>query len=212
MKMLLGVLTVGLLVVFSGTPAFAGGGLVSDRGSESQARQALDALQAQLADQGLDSAYDGAESAQQDFDVQNATECAPYVGSCEYYRCREAIQPCGEKGYFMRFGYRYCTTFLTKLKPRVAPRQQDWLERVGTCLQQKVEEIPVITSCTLAKNLAIDSHVDCYMKTGFCAMPFSLKLKLLGIVYPELEHSRMRTVFLDILARCELPGSSPQSF
>jgi hypothetical protein len=131
--------------------------------------------------------------------------CEGLIGNCEYYRCRESIQPCGEDGYFIHFGYRYCKQFFTELSPNVSEREQQWLERVGACLQRKVDEIPIYQSCSNTEDAAIYSHTECYVQTGFCAMPYSLRFRLLGIVYEELKDKRMIETLMNIIKRCDLP-------
>ena len=32
-------------------------------------------------------------------------------GNCDFYRCEEAVFPCGNDGYALGYGYRYCHRF-----------------------------------------------------------------------------------------------------
>lgn len=137
--------------------------------------------------------------------------CSELIGTCDYYLCRESVQHCGEDGYFLRFGYHYCSRFFKEVKPNVSEREQQWLERVGSCLQRKVDDIPLYQSCLRAEDEAITSHTECYVQTGFCAMPMSMRFRLFSIVYGELKDERMFSTFMSILKRCDLPQFKKQS-
>jgi hypothetical protein len=135
-------------------------------------------------------------------EIEAKTECASLVGSCEYYRCREQIQPCGEDGYFLRFGYHYCSEFMERSKPKLNATEGKWLDQVAACLQRAVEKIPTTSSCTDVEDLAIDSHVECYLSTGYCEQPLEVKTEILEVIYPELRDHRIDGVMIHILTGC----------
>src|SRR5690349_15509568 len=64
--------------------------------------------------------------------------CSALIGACDYYRCREAQQSCGPRGYFLGFGDRYCRDYVTE-SVSFTPAGQEWLRRVRACLQQELE-------------------------------------------------------------------------
>lgn len=131
------------------------------------------------------------------------TVCSSYLESCEYYQCRDQLQMCGPQGYFLRFGYPYCSRFMTQVKPTFSEEGALWLDRVGQCLRDQLEGISVQESCKETEDLAISSHVSCYLDTGFCQLSFSEKLKLLKVVYKELQDSRLLGVFLKLMTSCQ---------
>lgn len=95
-------------------------------------------------------------------------DCSRLVGSCEFYRCRDRRHPCGEDGYYMGYGYKYCQRF-TSLEPSLSAPARDWLRKTLLCLQVYVDRnIPYNADCTTVKAMAFDSHPDCYVGSGVC--------------------------------------------
>lgn len=134
--------------------------------------------------------------------------CDELLTSCDYYLCRESVQPCGESGYFLALGYQYCKKFMLQVKPSFSPLGQNWLDTVGQCLRSSLNEISTQHSCSEVQEQAIASHLKCYWSTGFCDISFSEKLKTLGAMYQELGDPKMFQVFLTIALRCETPWRS----
>ncbi len=129
--------------------------------------------------------------------------CAPLIGSCDYYLCRENLKPCGVKGYYLAFGYQHCQKSFTQLSTRVSERGKVWLTDVATCLQEKVEnEISPELECSEIKNASIASHESCYEKTNFCGQKFKDVLKVVGMLSPELAKPRMILLGLRIIKNC----------
>lgn len=61
-----------------------------------------------------------------------ATGCAV----CGYYACAEGRRrvPCGEDGYFLAYGGKYCKRFTERTAPQLSPAGQRWLVDVRRCL------------------------------------------------------------------------------
>lgn len=93
---------------------------------------------------------------------------------CEYYRCREALQPCGSDGYLLGYAGKYCDRFARVTEPRVSPAANAWLKRVRRCLVEWVEaNVPYDATCEDLGRQGTDSHTVCYVETGFCELsPF----------------------------------------
>jgi hypothetical protein len=134
------------------------------------------------------------------------TSCAAKIGSCEYYQCREQLQSCGDDGYFLRFGYRYCMDFLQQMRPKVAAPQAQWLDQVATCLQTALDAIPTDLSCADTQSAAIASHESCYVMTGFCTLPLETKFQILQVIYRELSDPKIDEVMIRIGADCDMIG------
>ncbi|WP_148278719.1 hypothetical protein [Bdellovibrio bacteriovorus] len=95
--------------------------------------------------------------------------CVPSDNSCDYYQCKEQELSCGSRGYWMNFGKPYCESFL-KDEKKFAPRAQTWLQDVRLCLQERTLELDRQTSCNDIYDVAMHSHVSCYVDTGFCEL------------------------------------------
>ncbi len=94
-------------------------------------------------------------------------------GACDYYRCREQEDACGPDGYHLGFGYHYCNAFRLIAERHASPEAQGWLSRVRRCLIETLDRDETEGDCNQLKERAFDSHVECYVKTGFCDLPLS---------------------------------------
>ena len=88
---------------------------------------------------------------------------------CQYYGCRERVSQCGADGYLVGYVGRYCERFVAVTEPRVSEKAQVWLTDVRRCLIETLEsEVPYDASCSDIETRGIQSHTECYLKTGFC--------------------------------------------
>lgn len=106
-----------------------------------------------------------------------ASSCLPSDQSCDFYACKEREQACGKRGYWQNFGYPYCQKFL-KDEARFSPRSQIWLQDVRYCLQERIQEVAEGTSCKDLHTMAMDSHVSCYVDTGFCDLKYMEQVRI----------------------------------
>jgi hypothetical protein len=133
------------------------------------------------------------------------TECASLIGSCDYYLCREAVQPCGETGYFKAFGHKYCESFMSETLQELSPQGARWMPVIAQCLQEEADfTIDTTTSCEQVEVLAINTHPGCYKKTGFCELPLEDKMKIGEHVFKELAKPKMFEAMLKIEKDCTL--------
>lgn len=131
-----------------------------------------------------------------------ASACNQYIGTCEYYQCQEQEYHCGEDGYLMHFGHRYCERFYQKLNERLSPKGQEWIDQVKVCLQEKMEQFTDDHSCKKLKKLAYRSHSDCYLKANFCQLSLSDKQKIIRFLGPELFKFRTQKEGFQVLYHC----------
>ena len=127
--------------------------------------------------------------------------CQGYIddGNCNFYsECVESRIPCGEGGYTLGYGYKYCNRFdqhrnrfnneVSKLiffalchcstaKPQFQGRQ--WIDGVRPCLMEEIQQSDVYTTPSIAaastacdnlRILAFNSHPTCYVTHGFCSI------------------------------------------
>lgn len=107
--------------------------------------------------------------------------------SCDFYlNCLEKKQSCGNTGYAIGYGYKYCSRFLkynqSPQEKQMTSRGLAWRDHTLICLQNALVGILKNWSaadwndnkvCTNVKDFAFDSHPDCYVKSmpSFCELP-----------------------------------------
>jgi hypothetical protein len=136
------------------------------------------------------------------------TACASQIGNCNYYVCREATQNCGDDGYLMHFGYRYCTAFMNDVRPKMSAAGAVFMDKVAPCLQQKLDAVPLSASCQETSDDAIASHPGCYIENGYCELSFSDKLLIAETIWQSLTDTRIDRVMVEILNDCGLKADT----
>lgn len=104
--------------------------------------------------------------------------CPSSYSSCDYYVCAEEHQPCGPKGYWTGWGHRICEKFLNK-EAKFSLEAQQWMRENRNCLQARAEEIAEHAQCSTIRKAAMQSHVACYVDTGFCHLNLADKAAIL---------------------------------
>ncbi len=111
-----------------------------------------------------------------------ASPCKELVGSCEYYQClEEQVLTCGDEGYAVGYGKKYCEKFSsmqfaphrTRLEEEAFPALGPvWRDRVRSCLMNELEgflEEKAPLTCQGLRDFAFGSHPDCYTRSpSFC--------------------------------------------
>lgn len=129
--------------------------------------------------------------------------CEELIGSCEYYLCQEKRNNCGAKGYFLNFGYQYCSDSIKRLSLEVSSRGKDWLETTATCLQKEIQSMNVDQmSCGDIKSAAIKGHDKCYSEISFCSLKFFEITKILKMILPALTERGVFFEGLQVLDHC----------
>ena len=103
-------------------------------------------------------------------DYQSFNDCQV----CEMYSCLESEHglDCGQRGYFRGYGQKYCERFSAITGEFMSDAGRTWLTNVRTCLLSEVESILEKTSsCSGIRQEAFDSHPQCYIDSGLCALP-----------------------------------------
>lgn len=131
------------------------------------------------------------------------SNCSDLIGSCDYYLCRETQKNCNSNGYFLGFGYQYCSESTVNLIQKVSPIGQEWLKTVATCLQEKMESISSDLTCSKIKKEAIRSHNSCYSKISFCSMPAKDIFLILKMISPELTNLAILREGMEVLGQCK---------
>ncbi len=129
-------------------------------------------------------------------------DCRELIGTCEYYLCREKEQNCGAKGYLLGFGYQYCSDSLKRLVNEVSPYGKLWLQTTATCLQEKMEDIPINISCSELKRRAVSDHDKCYDELSFCRLSPLDIFRVLQMIKPALLESGVVIEGIQVLGHC----------
>lgn len=150
-----------------------------------------------------------------------ADRCSALVGSCEYYSCIEEERlSCGESGYALGYGQRYCEKFsainfipsFPNAEAQVFPvAGNDWRDEVRTCLQEELEDFffasegPEVKDCSALRTFAFDSHPRCYTSgPSFCALKPQSVIRIgLTIDAPDLLTAESQKQIFDTAAICE---------
>lgn len=104
---------------------------------------------------------------------------------CDFYeQCLERKFNCGEKGYAISFGKRYCESLMAINSPhsptegKLSPQGLRWRETTRKCLQTQL--LPLVDanwemSCSGIRRFAYETHPTCYTIPGnsFCDLPSS---------------------------------------
>ncbi|KAF9891876.1 hypothetical protein FE257_002838 [Aspergillus nanangensis] len=103
-----------------------------------------------------------------------------------YTECLEARYNCGPSGYPLDAGYKYCSKAL-EVQDTLSPAGQTWVTDAMLCLEEKL--IPLATqeepgTCAELNDYALSSHPDCYVKSGWCALPLNDWTTILDVVFP----------------------------
>ena len=114
-------------------------------------------------------------------DMRPLQDCEPEQNSCDFYQCREGRHQCGDDGYYLGFGYKYCQEYI-ELTPTFKPETQRWMADVRLCLQEELAALSENRMCKDAMNFAFDSHSKCYMEAGVCSLPLSEFYQVLKVI------------------------------
>jgi len=88
---------------------------------------------------------------------------------CEFYKsCLEAKYTCGNNGYPIGYGYKYCNKFLTYYE-EFPQKGKEWVNKTLVCLKQALYPLyQAESNCEVIYAAAFNSHPECYFQSGFC--------------------------------------------
>lgn len=136
--------------------------------------------------------------------------CLPFVAnagpsrnSCAYYLQVEAEEHCGPDGYPLKFGYRLCEKYL-EAQPTMRPNVRRWFPKIRYCLQNYLEDYRgTIRDCSDLHRKAINSHVGCYLETGFCELGVLDQADILAVTNVDLLNLDVMGLSVRVKAACE---------
>ena len=136
------------------------------------------------------------------FEARAIEHCEAKAESCEFYLCKEKERLCGEKGYLINFGHKYCDKFLQSDMSKYSALGKQWVKSVRLCLQEKVSDISMSYTCKELKKEAFIQHIDCYTSAGFCELPLKDKARILYTIKTAIATPRVLISGLKVLREC----------
>jgi len=121
---------------------------------------------------------------------------------CEYYSCIEEQRLCGQKGYLLGFGKKYCLKF-DESERYFSDAGKEWSRRVRECLISNLD-LPSSLSCKKFKKNQIKAHVPCYVKSGYCELSRKDRFALKKVIYKSMWRPSLIWAGVKVLAKCRL--------
>ena len=117
---------------------------------------------------------------------RTAADCqAPVERTCAFYSaCLEPAEPCGESGYAIGYGEKYCSRY--DVDNTFSPAGIVWRDAVLHCLQEAL--VPILPTastmtCDAITDFAFDSHPRCYTEgPSICFLPPSDVLNVVSVI------------------------------
>ena len=134
--------------------------------------------------------------------VHAQTECQQFLDDCEYYSCIEAEKQCGDRGYPIGFGRKYCMRFEER-QAKLSLEGQEWMKRVRSCLIAGMEESTDGLSCREFKRSAVKLHVPCYVDSGYCQLSKKDKKAVIKMISWSMWRPSLLNAGLRVLKSCK---------
>lgn len=140
--------------------------------------------------------------------LNSEKSCETLVGTCDFYLCQEAKNPCGLDSYNLSFGYKYCSGSKFKLLSQMKTEAgKFWVNEVFRCLQKiNLENSATFDKsqnvCSSIKDTSYDSHPDCYVKAGFCHLNALEKIRIFNLIKKEIFSAETITQGQELIKQC----------
>lgn len=107
----------------------------------------------------------------------------PSTENCDYYLHLEEQFRCGAKSYFVE-AHGLCLQYL-KAQNQTSQEIQEFFPKVRFCLQNEIYQMGSRVTCESLEQIAVRSHVDCYLATGFCDLSWVSRTELTMMTLPQ---------------------------
>lgn len=102
-----------------------------------------------------------------------SSAAAAQTPGCGFYAQVERACPCGDSGYALGYGRKYCRRIMAE--DRLSPLGRQWRAAAVICLQEKLRAALPQTGCDCRaiRNKAYAAHYSCYAKgaISICDLP-----------------------------------------
>lgn len=118
--------------------------------------------------------------------AQSQPALQPSPANCDFYQQIEEQMQCGPQGYFQKWAAPMCDKYIRSETNPVtglflSQELKQWFPQVRMCLQEYLlSEIGTLTCQNLDQH-ANQSHIECYIQTGYCELSAYAKLQLAGL-------------------------------
>lgn len=90
-----------------------------------------------------------------------------------------------------------------KEEPNLTPAIRKWFPKIRYCLQRYIErDRGNIRDCDDLKQKAIDSHIHCYVHTGFCSLSEVDLLHILRVTSTEILDTDIMGMSAKVMSEC----------
>lgn len=139
----------------------------------------------------------------------------PATPDCHFYQgCLEKKYHCGEEGYPVGYGGKYCSRFISLNTHRpfngneLSEEGVKWRDRTLVCLQDELIRVELqsgFRSCEDIKDIGFNTHAACYAKAepSICDLPLSDWMSIAGVVDIK-DYGQTRSVkqVLEVMVTC----------
>lgn len=129
--------------------------------------------------------------------------CQDLKDDCDFYSCLEQKMHCGEDNYLQSIGRKYCLKYYNHYDG-FSKRGQNFIDGTFNCLTDKLLEKSHHKYCPRLKHLAVNDHVNCYFKNGYCNLSVGDKLKVLNVIKSSFVHSEIVEAGIQLINKCLL--------
>lgn len=135
------------------------------------------------------------------------TSCKPEADTCDFYLCKEMNDPCGNRGYWLAYGYKYCRIFITQTQ-NFPESSKEWMVKTRYCLQKSISLDTRELSCSGDRDAAMDSHVHCYVDSGFCDLSIKERASIIWLLRSAMIMPMTYVEGLEVEYQCRLKGEN----
>lgn len=125
----------------------------------------------------------------------------PSSENCDYYLHLEEQFRCGSQSYFIE-AHGLCEKYL-KAQNKTSREIQEFFPKVRHCLQNEIYQMGSRVTCENLENVAVQSHVDCYLATGFCDLSWASRTELTLMTLPQFLNPIWIVTAQKILKACQ---------
>ena len=127
--------------------------------------------------------------------------------SCDFYSlCLEKAHPCGDSGYALNYGKKFCKKFLDlNSDPDMTTLEKKWMSYVRQCLQDAAVSFVYDSSltCSEIQTKAFATHVPCYIHgDGIICQNPSLWVQLVKVIGRDLLQKGVPGTAANVLGSC----------
>lgn len=90
-----------------------------------------------------------------------------------YLRIQDRLH-CPADGYLLNTGYRFCRDYVAA-DSQFSPAGRRAMALIRRCLTSSLEARGASLTCDTVEDVAFDTHVGCYVSSGFCELPLADK-------------------------------------